>query len=632
MGFVSQDISQFSNEHIWLYLRYYLRMEAQPKYAVMIDGPWGAGKSHLVQRIIDDHFRGWKDQYVKVSLFGLSSVAEIDEALFAAIYPMLNSPGAHLVGGVMKAGLSYLTASTEVRLQKLLSNKKAQVYIFDDLERCELEVSKVLGYINSFVEHGARVIIIGDQSRLKVTQNADALERYDTEREKLVGKTLKVEPSFEEAFDAFVQQMSNTESRLFVTAHSNLIRLIFEQSATKNLRLLQLTLWDFERIFSGLDARHKANDEAMRVLTGFFFALSIEVKRGRLDEHELKTRDNGLATALRRHYSGDKKAEADPMNDAAKQYPAVDLRDEMLPNGVLVDILFNGLVDDTAIGQALDRSRFFAQKTNQPAWLRLLHVFDLTDEEFEATLTEVEQQLDRHEITIPGALLHVVSSRLMLASWGVLSNDVAAITEESINYLDELYAEGKLTIHDHDSEMGLGTFAYAGYAFSESSSDEFQKVKKHLKSLLTRSKSDRYPKQANELMDEMEQDANLFARKISLTNSPDNIFWNVPLLVEIAPQLFCARLLCLPPPCQGTVLRALHARYEIEEVREKELKSEIPWLITVRLELLAESANLPRLSRQRIKWLIEHTLDRILPQTVPSGPDSTPPSASASSL
>lgn len=612
MGFVPQNISQLSNRHVWTFLRYYLSAASQPKYAVMVDGAWGSGKSHLVTRIVDDHFRGWKDEYVRLSLFGLSNTSEIDDALFAAIYPMLNSAGAHLVHGVMKAGLSYIRASTELRLQKLLSNKKAKVYIFDDLERCELEISKVLGYINTFVEQGARVIIIGDQSRLKVTQTQEALERYSSELEKLVGKTLKVQPSFAEAFGDFVTRTADLETKAFVADNISLIQSIFAQSHSQNLRILQLTLWDFERVFPVLDERHKCNPEAMRSLTALFFAISFEVKQGRLDEYDLATRDDGLAAAMQRHLSKGEKAEVERMEIANKQYSTVNLRDELLPNNVLIDILFKGIIDELAIQEALDRSRFFAQQTKQPAWLRLLHVFDLTDDEFESVLAEIEQQFQDHSITVPGEILHVVSSRLLLAKLGLLSGGVAVVTDECIEYLDALYEAGEIAVSGPSLGHDLGHFGYAGYAFSEASSPEFKRIMRHLQELQSRAKTDHFPEQAQALLVEMTNDVDLFTRRICLTNSSDNKYWNVPLLAEIVPAEFADHLLRLSPTNQGTVLRALNARYELKEAREKQLQPEIEWLARVKAELLRKAVNLPRLSSQRMKMLIEQNLDAFL--------------------
>ena len=610
MGFTSQDISGLSNQHIWEFLRYYLGLTSSPRYAVYIDGPWGVGKSHLVQRIIDDHFRGWKDDYVKISLFGLSTINEIDETLFSAIYPMLNSPGAHIVGGLMKAGLSYVSASTEVRLQKLLSNKKASVYIFDDLERCELELPKVLGYINTFVEHGAKVIVIGDQARLEVTQDTESLERYNKEREKLVGRTLQVDPSFDEAWESFIRCLETEEGRSFLTNKLDHIRATFEQSETKNLRLLKLTLLDFERVLPALKVEHITNDEAMTTFLSLFFAVSFEVKRGKLSEEDVMQRDDVRSIALRRHLTKGAATDLAPIEVSQKQYSLVDICDPLLPSSVFVDLLFRGTIPAEDIRAALDRSRFFAQITHQPVWLRLVHVMDLTEEEFSECFAQMERMFERREIIVIGEMLHVFSHRLWLSRHNFVPTPLQEVARQCIAYVDNLYTEGKL--QDDEPDRSFRLTGYAGYSFAERDEAEFRDIANHLMAQLAQAERDRYPQKALALLDELEHDPELFARRIHLTNSQDNLYWNVPVLAEACPHEFVLRLLRQSPSYQNTILRALLARYESHHIRNNELRSELPWLENMRLHLIEESSRLQMFSARRINLMVTRSIDPVL--------------------
>ena len=39
--------------------------------------------------------------------------------------------------------------------------------VFDDLERCSIDITDLLGYINSFVEHeGVKVVVLADEGRI----------------------------------------------------------------------------------------------------------------------------------------------------------------------------------------------------------------------------------------------------------------------------------------------------------------------------------------------------------------------------------------------------------------------------------------------------------------------------------
>src|SRR5258708_4230084 len=79
------------NRHVKDYLHYYISLPHSPHYAVMINGPWGIGKTYLVKEFLRQFFEQDK-KYVYVSLFGLSTIDEIDAALFQAIYPALGWP------------------------------------------------------------------------------------------------------------------------------------------------------------------------------------------------------------------------------------------------------------------------------------------------------------------------------------------------------------------------------------------------------------------------------------------------------------------------------------------------------------------------------------------------------------
>src|ERR1700693_1551691 len=77
-----------SNDHVLEYLTYYCALPHPPHYAVMVSGPWGVGKTYLVKRFLNRHFEESK-RPIYVSLYGLSTIDEIDAALFQAIYPAL---------------------------------------------------------------------------------------------------------------------------------------------------------------------------------------------------------------------------------------------------------------------------------------------------------------------------------------------------------------------------------------------------------------------------------------------------------------------------------------------------------------------------------------------------------------
>lgn len=73
--------------------------------------------------------------------------------------------------------------------------------IFDDLERCAIHQKELFGYLNYFVEKEKyKVILIADENELKIVDE----DYYKRTKEKLIGRTLKVEADIEAAFEYYM--------------------------------------------------------------------------------------------------------------------------------------------------------------------------------------------------------------------------------------------------------------------------------------------------------------------------------------------------------------------------------------------------------------------------------------------
>src|SRR4051794_9363809 len=82
------------NKHVWEYLTYYLDLTRAPGFAVLLSGPWGVGKTYLLKAFLKEKLGEDAASYVYVSLYGLSSIEEIDDALFQAAFPVMTGTAA----------------------------------------------------------------------------------------------------------------------------------------------------------------------------------------------------------------------------------------------------------------------------------------------------------------------------------------------------------------------------------------------------------------------------------------------------------------------------------------------------------------------------------------------------------
>lgn len=592
------------NKHVWEYLEYYIAFPRPPQYAVLLNGPWGIGKTFLVKKFLQTHFDK-PSEYVYLSLYGLSSREEIDDALLAAIYPALTSTGAKIAGRVVKSALKYAGIELDVEKRELLSKFKAALYVFDDLERCEMELNQVLGYINEFVEQDeCRVVIVANEKEI------ENIDEYRRRREKLIGKTLEFESAFDEALEYFVSNLDDSTTRTFIQKKVDDISTIYHQSELNNLRILQQTLWDFERLFRVLPKEHRRNDLALSVLLRMFFALSFDLKSGRMGADDLDSRMSQIITGMMTHSK--KEMQLTPLQAAAKRYPDAHLDDSILSDELLVDILVRGVVNLTDIKESLDRSPYYVKPENEPAWRVLWHWVEREDDDFRHAYNEVERQFVAREFTVMGELLHVFGLRLWLSDIGMLQRERAEILKEGKAYIDDLYNQKRLDPTSPMTDFGDGLFSvYSGLGIYESNSPEYQELFHYLVDSRKKVYADRRPEQAAGLLRELQADPELYYRRLCTTSSGDSIYDRIPILASIDPEEFVALVLQQSPSRQRVIMMAFKGRYERGQLKG-DLAAEVPWLLLVRKMFVLAEASMSQPSKHRIDLFVQNYLDPFL--------------------
>ena len=203
------------NLHIIEYLDYYLGKSFSPEFGVLIKGNWGIGKTWFIKRYLKSRSveQGSK-KHIYITLYGVCDIDQIEDQIFKQLYPGLSSDSMVLAGkiakGLLKAsvridldgegksGTSVTPQLPEIKLPKFLTDTKDKVLIFDDLERCEMETPKVLGYINCFVEQqNLKTIILCDESIIlgheeSTVDTNSPRHKYTDIKEKLIGQSFQL--------------------------------------------------------------------------------------------------------------------------------------------------------------------------------------------------------------------------------------------------------------------------------------------------------------------------------------------------------------------------------------------------------------------------------------------------------
>lgn len=592
------------NAHVNAYLTYYVGLPRPPHYAVLLDGAWGIGKTFLLKAFLD----GLDDpelKFVYVSLNGLASTDEIDDAIFRATFPFLDNRASRLTGRLMKTVAKTFRIETDLKLPELLQRGYADIYVFDDLERCGLPIARVLGYVNELVEHeGRKVVLVANQAEIP-----DG-EPYARIREKVIGKTLNVQSALEGALAAFLDTVADPGTRAFLAAKADVIRAVYAQAAFDNLRLLQQTIGDFERFYLAVDDRHRADDRAMSALLRMLFALSIELKAGRLKADDLRRRRPDLAVIASRVRG--QTIELTPFELAEVRYTGAELADPVLSDQTLIALLAEGFVDAAAIRDDLDRSWYFVSVADEPDWRTVWHAVERTEAEAEAAAIAMERAFAAREYEIPGEILHVFGLRLRLSRIGFIAAPLTDVVVQGRCYVDDLYAARRLQPTDRDDRSpSFDESGYDGLAIASADTPEFQELAAYLHARRDRARLDRYPEVAATILADMKTEPNRFYVRLTTMSGSTGEYARVPLLASLDPAEFVTAVLALHPRDQRTVLRALRARWD-HGVLHDALSGETVWAQAVRDELAAQRAGMSPMARERITVFLRHTLDAVL--------------------
>lgn len=291
------------NKQIYDFLDRYAELPS-PQYAVLLRGKWGCGKTYFVKHWLEEFDKSNKLpanensielKPIYVSLFGMREISDIKSAIDRCVNPFFYSKTGKLlkIAGriaskiifkiefdIDKDGKSETSFSGALDSLSIFENnnkdevKGVKFIIFDDLERCQIPIKQLLGFINYFVEHcDSHIVVIGEEKYLDNDTLHDLLEF----KEKIVGREFEILPDIEAAIKLFVfEPMMATE---FLSKETEMIQMCFECTATHNLRLLRQSLLDFSSLISALPSNLVENNhEYLRSLLCCFIAVYAEYR------------------------------------------------------------------------------------------------------------------------------------------------------------------------------------------------------------------------------------------------------------------------------------------------------------------------------------------------------------------
>ena len=311
-------------------------------YAIMINGEWGSGKTYFWNHKIKDkieslQLNGRKYTTIYMSLYGISNLEEISKKIFIETTQLMdknlkkymeshhqtNIPEYAKTGLDMANVFGVSKNGDKIDYERFFSTDD-KVLCFDDLERANVDVVDILGYINNFVEHDhIKTIIICNEKELatkfkssnlemktfiatylldkqgdlnktdkpmvekireKIEYVFDKANDYERIKEKLIGETFEYAPKFNYIINGLLMRYENNKDLIrFLRENQNLIIATFNKSGTRNLRILKHALNDFSKVYENVNRLYpNTNLRVLQTMLIFTIAVSFEIKAGKI--------------------------------------------------------------------------------------------------------------------------------------------------------------------------------------------------------------------------------------------------------------------------------------------------------------------------------------------------------------
>jgi len=576
------------------FLNYYLDCAPHGERAVLINGPWGSGKTHFIKAFMSDRDRVRKaaeplsQSHVYVSLYGVRSTTEIEDRVFAAAHPALTSwPVALMASVAARAGNTLSRGKLwsdddGPRLRRALLKLDDAALVFDDLERAGMPVNDVLGFINGFVEHRrVKAILLASEDDIS------DVEDYRRRKEKLVGHTLRISSTSEGVITQFAQALTNPEARNAAEATLPKLTASFAAAGRGNYRSAKDILQAFDRLVSAADPRLKYSHEAMENLLPLLMACGLELRGGGLRLEDLTNLNGGTGT----------------VEEAKRRHPGANWDMPVIPIEAWGSLFVEGRLDLASVNARITMHPLVVGAANTPTWRRLWDWRNIeSPDEFEAVCDMLRGELTSHQVTEPGVILQIAGTALDLAeSHYSLFGDDHPLTHME-RYAADTLARGQLT-PDLDIFEDFNLSSYQGLGYFMRGEDRFEALRTEVHNLVLQAYDQKAMRAAPGLLTALR--AGRWDRLVQ-SGIDDGGFGETPVLHHI-PAMSVADLILMGSRVNVPLLSALALRYRTHIRDGSPFEVERIWLGVLESTVLERAALLPPPFRG---WALETLEDR----------------------
>lgn len=320
------------------YIMHYLE-EDKTHTAIMLTGEWGSGKTYYVENVLVPFLqrerknripflkKGKENRCVVISLYGLEDISDISKSIYMELRMKAldkdseaASAGKLIAKTVAKGIAGKLGIDinmTEDDLKKMYSSidLSDKLLVFEDLERSNIEIAKLLGYVNNLVERdGVKVLLVANENEIlgKSPESSDfdysklfsenpqkdeeesnkncipkELQKYLRIKEKTISDTICFECDYCEAVKNILAVFKNEKLKEIINQDPGIIEqlaLAVKGSCHKNFRTFIFATQKTVDIFNVIEGNY--NKDFLENIYFGIISFSTKIKKDEFPEWE----------------------------------------------------------------------------------------------------------------------------------------------------------------------------------------------------------------------------------------------------------------------------------------------------------------------------------------------------------
>lgn len=168
-----------TTEELNNYILHYLKKD-KTHTAIMLTGEWGSGKTYYVENDLIPFLKQNKATAIAVSLYGLNDITMISKNIYMELRMStlggksseVVTTGKLIAKNIIKnitgvVGINIGLSDDDLTELYESVNLENKLLILEDVERCNINITYLLGYVNGLVERdGVKVLLIANESEI----------------------------------------------------------------------------------------------------------------------------------------------------------------------------------------------------------------------------------------------------------------------------------------------------------------------------------------------------------------------------------------------------------------------------------------------------------------------------------